>query len=107
VSLISTLSIAYTTTPNVLYPRHIQRNSGALLSLAEFNVIAETLTLPYGGLHLNEKAAQAETRLQPPLCGMFALLRTYIGLICDGGAESFIDSPDIKRRDNCDRLRTG
>jgi hypothetical protein len=68
-SLISTLSIAYTTTPNVLYPRCIQRSSGALLSLAEFNVTAETITPPYGGLQSDEKAAQAETKLQPPVTG--------------------------------------
>jgi len=66
-SLISTLSIAYTTTPNVLYPRHIRRNSGVLLGIAEFNVTVEMLTLPYGGLHLNEEGAQADERLQPPL----------------------------------------
>jgi hypothetical protein len=66
-SLISTLSIAYTPTPNEFYPRHIQRNSGALLGLTGFNVVAETLKLPYGGLQLQEKAAQAEIRLQPPV----------------------------------------
>src|SRR5262245_15118726 len=68
-SLVSTLFIAYTTTPNAIYPRYIQCNSCALLGLAEFNVTAETLTLPYGGLQLNKKAAQAETRLQPPATG--------------------------------------
>ena len=68
-SLISTLSIAYIMTPNVLYPRHIQRNSGALLGHDEFNVAAETLMLSYDGLQLNKKALQAETRLQPPVIG--------------------------------------
>ena len=68
-SLISTLSIAYNTTPNVLYPRCIQRSSGPLLGVAEFNVTAETITLPYGGLQSNKKAAQAETKLQPPVTG--------------------------------------
>jgi hypothetical protein len=53
----------------MLYPRRIQRSSGALLGLAEFNVTAETITLPYGGLQPNEKAAQAETKLQPPVTG--------------------------------------
>jgi hypothetical protein len=56
-------------TLNMLYPGHIQRNSVALLGLAAFNVTAETLTLPYGALQLNEKAAQAETRLRPPVSG--------------------------------------
>jgi len=56
-------------TPNVLYPRHIQRNSGALLGHDEFNVAAETLMLSYDGLQLNKKALQAETRLQPPVIG--------------------------------------
>jgi hypothetical protein len=96
-SLISTLSIVYTTTPNVLYPRCIQPSSGNLLGLVEFNVTAEAITLPYGGLQSDEKAGQAETKLQPPVTRDVC---AYIGLICDGGAVSFIDSLDIKRRDN-------
>jgi hypothetical protein len=103
-SLISTLSIVYTTTPNVFFPRCIQPSSGTLPGLAEFNVTAETITLPYGGLQSDEKTAQAETKLQPPMTGEIG---AYIGLICDGDAVSLMDSLDIKRRDSCDSLRTG
>jgi len=106
-SLVSTLSIAYIMTPNALYPRYIQHNSGALLGPAEFNLTAETLTLPYGGLQLNKKSAQAETKLQPPVTGEVCASADPHGLISDGGVMSFIDSPGIKRRNNYDRLRAG